>query len=263
MTVSDDQPRIIYSGDEYLILYKPPFMHSAPLLPDEGGTLSAWCAERFPGFLSVRGKKALEGGLLHRLDYGTSGLVFAALTQRVMDAMLGQQERGLFVKSYEAVVCEKRQELPGFPPCPARPAIPVYGYGRTSRFRLQSGFRYYGAGRKAVRPVLPGGGNVKKCTLYQTEILGMNMTEYPLWRVALRLTRGFRHQVRCHLAWLGLPILGDVLYGSEAGGAPLALRAVGLSFFDPLSGAPVRPRLPRQGWGGGGIAALVPDEPEE
>ncbi|MDR2795524.1 MAG: RNA pseudouridine synthase, partial [Spirochaetaceae bacterium] len=98
----NNEPQIIFSSDEYLILYKPPFMHSAPLLPGERGTLSAWCAERFPRFLSVRGKKPVEGGLLHRLDYETSGLVFAALTQRVMDAMLTQQGRGLFVKDYEA-----------------------------------------------------------------------------------------------------------------------------------------------------------------
>jgi 23S rRNA pseudouridine1911/1915/1917 synthase len=238
MPVLNNEASVIYAGDEYLILYKPPLMHSAALLPDEQGTLSAWCAERFPGFLSVCGKKAVEGGLLHRLDYETSGLVFAALTQRVMDAMLRQQEEGLFVKDYEAIVCKKERELPGFPPCPAAFATPEAGDRKVHNFRLESGFRCYGPGRKAVRPVLLDGGNAKKYAAYQTEVLGLNALEQSLWRADLRLVRGFRHQIRCHLAWLGFPILGDILYGGRASAVPLALRAQRLSFFDPLSGEP-------------------------
>jgi 23S rRNA pseudouridine1911/1915/1917 synthase len=51
-----------------------------------------------------------------------------------------------------------------------------------------------------------------------------------------RILRGFRHQIRCHLAWLGFPILHDSLYGG-AGEGVLALRACSLSFDDPLDGA--------------------------
>ncbi|MDR3356137.1 MAG: RNA pseudouridine synthase [Spirochaetaceae bacterium] len=241
MRTSDKEPRIIYQGGEYLVLYKPPLMHSASLLPDERGTLSAWCAEHFPQFLSVRGKKAVEGGLLHRLDYETGGLVFAALTQPVFDAMLRQQEEGLFVKDYEAIACKKDHGLPGFPPRPPVPPFPVHGEGDggESRFRLESGFRCYGAGKKAVRPVSPCSKSGRPA-VYQTEILGVEMTGEALWRVSLRLARGFRHQIRCHLSWLGFPILGDLLYGGKASASPLALRAVGLSFFDPPSGAPTR-----------------------
>ncbi|MDR2795202.1 MAG: hypothetical protein LBB47_00645, partial [Spirochaetaceae bacterium] len=200
--------------------------------------------------------------LLHRLDYETSGLVFAALTQRVMDAMLTQQGRGLFVKDYEAIVCETGRKLPGFPPCPA---IPAHGDGWARSFSLESGFRCYGAGRKAVRPVLSGGGNAGKYAVYQTEILDMEPAENPLWRVSPRLARGFRHQVRCHLAWLGIPILGDILYGGKASGGPLALRAAALSFFDPLSGDFKCHRLdPDQKMKRGKFPAeLTPGEPKE
>jgi 23S rRNA pseudouridine1911/1915/1917 synthase len=53
----------------------------------------------------------------------------------------------------------------------------------------------------------------------------------------LRISKGFRHQIRCHLAWLGRPILNDALYGGMAfGNGCLALRACSLAFADPATG---------------------------
>jgi 23S rRNA pseudouridine1911/1915/1917 synthase len=231
----DGEPYTVYSGGGYAILYKPPLMHCAPLKPGETGTLAAWCAERFPGFLSARGKKAVEGGLLHRLDYETSGLVFAALTQPVMDAMLARQDGGLFVKEYEAAVSVGGHELPGFPP-----PLPAFRDSVFAGGLVESGFRCYGPGRKSVRPVY--GGRIYRTEILDTEILDAEPARVPgsagARRVRLRITRGFRHQIRCHLAWLGCPIIGDSLYGGAASPAPLALRAVLLRFADPLTGEP-------------------------
>ncbi|MDR2444343.1 MAG: RNA pseudouridine synthase [Spirochaetaceae bacterium] len=228
-----DNPYVVFDGGEYVVLYKPPCMHSASLKQGETGALSAWCGENFPGFLAVRGKKAVEGGLLHRLDYETSGLVFAALTQRVMDAMLRQQEQGLFIKEYEAVAVKAAAAPPGFPPRP----VPCGGLpSEGGAVCVESGFRFYGVGRKSVRPVPPSAGNS-----YKTEIIGLppepdlGFTK-GLSRIRLRLVRGFRHQIRCHLAWIGFPIRGDALYGGEAYPGTLALKAVRLTFTDPLNG---------------------------
>jgi 23S rRNA-/tRNA-specific pseudouridylate synthase len=55
------------------------------------------------------------------------------------------------------------------------------------------------------------------------------------------LTRGFRHQIRAHFAWIGLPLLGDRLYGGVE--RPfLALVATELGFEDPETGLPLRIR---------------------
>ena len=65
----------------------------------------------------------------------------------------------------------------------------------------------------------------------------------------MRIKRGFRHQIRCHLSWMGKPILNDELYGGAApenSGSPgvIALRAAGFSFFDPEGGEKREYRLP-------------------
>jgi 23S rRNA pseudouridine1911/1915/1917 synthase len=53
----------------------------------------------------------------------------------------------------------------------------------------------------------------------------------------LRIWKGFRHQIRAHLAWFGMPILNDKLYGGVSfGNGLLALRAYSISFTDPSSG---------------------------
>jgi 23S rRNA pseudouridine1911/1915/1917 synthase len=249
MSEPNGAPYTVYSGDGYAVLYKPPFMHCAPLKRGEAGTLAAWYAARVPAFLSVRGRKEIEGGLLHRLDYETEGLVFAALTQEVMDVMLRQQAEGLFVKEYEAAVSGAGSGLSGFPPCQNRGFDTACGC-----FFVESGFRRYGPGGKAVRPVpateVAGGGRI-----YRTEVLGAERAggappERGVWR--LRLTRGFRHQIRCHLAWLGFPIVGDRLYGGEAGRLQLALKAACLSFDDPVTGERMTVSLTgvKEGYGG-------------
>jgi 23S rRNA pseudouridine1911/1915/1917 synthase len=240
------EPFVVRDCGEYLILYKPPLMHCAPLKEGETGTLAAWCAERYPAFADVRGRKPLEGGLLHRLDYGTRGLVFAALSQEVMDAMTRQQEEGGFIKEYEAICGLADSPPTGFPPRPRFEGL--YPAASGESYRIRSGFRPYGEGRKAVRPVPVQDVPAQSCAdnnirVYETEMFGIEVYEEDesLRRVSLRLSRGFRHQIRCHLAWLGLPILGDTLYGGPPSSSPLALEAVSLRFTDPLGHRLCRP----------------------
>jgi 23S rRNA pseudouridine1911/1915/1917 synthase len=137
------EPGIIEASSGYLAVYKPPGMHCAPL--QRGAeTLIDWCAARFREVLDLGGRRAGAGGLLHRLDYETGGLVLVARDRRFFEALLLQQEEGLFVKEYGALSAGPGAGLPGFPPRP----------GGEGGF-VESGFRPYGPGRKAVRPAFP------------------------------------------------------------------------------------------------------------
>jgi 23S rRNA pseudouridine1911/1915/1917 synthase len=239
-------PRLIAETGDFAVVYKPPRLHCAPLLPGEGGTLLEWYAGLFPPVMEMRGRKPLEGGLLHRLDYETQGLVLFGKTQAALEALWAQQEAGRFVKEYGAVVITENfsPPLPGFPPPPFS-ELPGPG-----PFFIQSYFRPYGPGRKAVRPVAEINKTGKEIASdqgrpYETEVVEITGLGKGRRYAALRIRRGFRHQIRCHLAWLGNPICRDPLYGEggmESG--PLALCAQGLFFFDPQTGAPREYRIP-------------------
>jgi 23S rRNA pseudouridine1911/1915/1917 synthase len=237
------EPRVVAETESFLVVYKPPLMHSAPLRG--GDSLLSWCAQRYPETLLPRGRLSREGGLLHRLDYGAWGLVLLARTQEALDTLRHQQRLGRFIKEYGVLAeAHPRPPLPGFPPTPPDPF-------KDTPFALESAFRPYGPGRRAVRPVLfdraaPRGRSspaLDQGNFYRTEILERRETGNSLYFRA-RLARGFRHQIRCHLSWLGHPVLGDGLYGQAEGDGPLMLKAQSFCFPDPITGANREYRLP-------------------
>jgi len=228
-------PQLLAAEKDFLLVYKPPRMHSAPKARSDGGeTLLDWCVMRFPEVALLPGRKAGEGGLLHRLDYETQGLMLIARNGAGMESLLGQQRAGNIIKGYSALVVESEAALPGFP---IAPNAWLSEAKEGSPLKIESAFRPYGPGRKAVRPLPPAGDK----ELYTTEILEsrpLSEIEQPrCFSLKVKILRGFRHQIRCHLAWLGLPILNDSLYGGLSyGNGLLALRAVSIAFNDPSSG---------------------------
>lgn len=218
------KPEILIKTPDYLLLYKPPRIHSAP---GKGKSLTEWLAEEIP----ETGKfESNERGLVHRLDYETQGLVLFAANQKIFEILKKEQARGSLVKEYGALVSKTRDRPEGFP---------LFNDELLSKEfpkHIQSSFRPYGPGRKEVRPVfkapLP---EISDPRLYDTEILGQNLSSREgIWGLSLRIKKGFRHQLRCHLAWAGFPIINDPLYGGEKTGKGfLALRAEAIEFEDP------------------------------
>lgn len=207
----------------------------------------------------VRGKKAIEAGLLHRLDTDTRGLVLFARDQAVYDFLAARQEAGQMIKTYCAFVepsLSRAMEYNGYGfdaielstlkelsaaqrGIAAQEQIVVQeGISAQLPLTLESQFRNFGPGAKRVAPVFSGSRHYKKDgRLYTTVIEAADiLPSPPLIRVRCRLSRGYRHQVRAHLAAAGLPIAGDPLYvpqGAEAAPVSLQLYAVSLEFPDP------------------------------
>lgn len=251
-------PQILAVEKDFLLVYKPPRMHSAPEAhpagETAGKTLVDWCFARFPETACLPGRKPGEGGLLHRLDYQTQGLLLVARTRQGMERLLEQQMKGDILKEYSALTAESKTGLPGFPsekPKLPRPVLdakaggndPYSSKAEAPPSAITSGFRPFGSGRKAVRPVMIGPetntGETRRapCVTEIIETRPVFDAGFPCAAFRIRIRKGFRHQIRSHLSWLGWPILNDSLYGGLAAGkGVLGLRAASLFFTDPSSG---------------------------
>jgi 23S rRNA pseudouridine1911/1915/1917 synthase len=210
-------------------------MPTAPLLEGEEGTLVGWFACKHEESLLVRGRKPVEQGLIHRLDTATGGLVLFAKTQAVYDSFIEAQNNDRIIKTYVAY-CERTKAL--------QP-----DYALSVPLHITSRFRAYGPGRKEVRPLFPGmRGYIEAGKDYTTEIISAEELDGAFWALTCVITRGARHQIRAHLAWLGFPIIGDAVYGDAARAnstSRLELHAVSISFPDPDSGRTVSFSLPK------------------
>jgi 23S rRNA pseudouridine1911/1915/1917 synthase len=263
------EPRVLYEDSSLVAVIKPTRMHSVPGLGV--GDLCAWIFERYPEVREVgkgagRGARSpAEGGLLHRLDYETSGIALFARNTDAFVSLLDQQERGTFHKEYLAFSNVSPESYPlgsvpqaGFPGGVAEDAWTEARRGldgaslaalldaevKGGSCVVSSSFRSFGPKGSRVACLRPDAGKAKKTgATYRSEVLGYSTSGARLdpmkGRFALELriglSRGFRHQIRAQLAWIGLPISGDSLYGGAAD-ERLRLYAVSLAFSHPVTG---------------------------
>lgn len=248
------------AAEPFAVLYKPAGLASAPLSAGDASALTE-CGRLFPDVLNVRGKKTVEGGLLHRIDTATSGLLLVASSQEFYGHIIAAQENGFFVKGYRAecdVNQKNAQALGGFPE-PSAASLPFDDFLQEKNaaalmgIELSSYFRPFGKGAKEVRPVLQGSNvaalkKIGSKKIYSTKIVSADFLGDGKAKLCCKISQGYRHQVRCHLAWLGFPVRGDRLYNADfaaarlgladnngAGGEPMRFEAFSLDFPDLFS----------------------------
>ncbi len=184
---------VLFEGEDYLVLDKPAGMPTLPLRPSERSTLANALVARYPEVRGV-GAGPLDAGLLHRLDNDTSGLLLAARTAEAYRYLQAQQAQGAIAKTYLALV-------QGQPPQQGEISLPIAPTGR----RKQA-VRVLDANAEGARPA------------HTTFVVQRRFCEHAL--VEAHLRRGARHQLRAHLAAIGHPIAGDLLYGGKPGPVP-------------------------------------------
>ena len=179
-----------FEHPELVIVEKPAGMPSAPLAAGEGGSLSNALVARYPEMAGV-GYRPREPGLVHRLDTQTSGLLLCARSPSAFAALKAALSAGALHKRYLAL-CQDR-DLPAQGAID-RPIGPDQQHPERVRVYEQLPRERY------ARPAL---------TRYR-----IVERRRGLLLLELEAPHAVRHQIRAHLAYVGHPILGDVVYGS-------------------------------------------------
>ncbi|HVA41235.1 MAG TPA: RluA family pseudouridine synthase [Candidatus Binataceae bacterium] len=215
---------VLFRDPAMLVVNKPAPMACHPLRPGEHGTVMNGVAAAFPESITA-GDNPREGGLVHRLDNGTSGALLVALAPPAFAALREAIRAGRIRRDYQALVAGNlKQSLQIDKPLAHDPRNPRRMIAVAPN---AAGAR---AAATAVEPIRRFG-------------------DFTL--VAVRPRTGMRHQIRVHLAEAGHPIAGDALYGGPALDALAEgrfwLHLAEIEFRSPASG-PVRvcSPLPRE-----------------
>jgi 23S rRNA pseudouridine1911/1915/1917 synthase len=204
---------VVYEDADLLVVDKPAGMVVHPSAGHPTGTL----VHALLGRAATRGESlgSVAGvgrpGIVHRLDRDTSGLIVVAKSDAAQASLMGQFGRRAVDKGYLALV---------------RGAAPA------ARGRIEAPVGRHPRDRQRMAVVA---GGREATTDY--EVLGSG-GGYTLLHLAPRTGR--THQLRAHLAYLGLPIAGDLRYGGGPGPAELRrqfLHAAELAFRRPSDGA--------------------------
>ena len=213
---------VVYEDDDVIVVNKPVGMvvHPAPGHPD-GTLVNALlyhCGSSLSGINGV-----LRPGIVHRIDRDTSGLIIAAKNDRAHLALAAQLQDHTLARVYEAVAVGGLKEDAGTVDAPI-------GRHPVDRKKMA-------VDRKNGRPAV---------THWSV------LARYPGYtRVECRLETGRTHQIRVHMASIGHPLLGDVVYGSKKpfpGLAGQCLHAKRLRFLHPSTGEPVEVECPLPQW---------------
>jgi 23S rRNA pseudouridine1911/1915/1917 synthase len=203
----------------FIAVQKPHGVPSHPHAAGELRTAANAIVALFPE-CATASPVAREGGLVHRLDTATSGVLIAARSAAAWPRLHAALAAPTCEKTYLAEVMGQPTDDVG------ASAQPI---GRV--------------GRRGARVRVGGGRNP--------------LPAHTAWRVLqrradttllqVRLTKGRAHQVRAHLAAAGHPIVGDALYGGPPADR-LHLHAASIRFEHPDTGATILIEAPPPVW---------------
>lgn len=184
---------VVYEDDDLLVIDKQAGLVVHPAAGNWSGTLVnaliAHCGDSLSGIGGVR-----RPGIVHRLDKDTTGLMVVAKNDRAHKGLAKQfadhGRTGPLERGYRAVVW-------GVPALPYGMVDAPIGRSPTSRLKMA---------------ILKTGG--KEAITHYTLEQRFGDPSAPIASLLdLRLETGRTHQIRVHMAAMGLPLIGDQEYG--------------------------------------------------
>ena len=187
---------VVYEDDEILVVNKPAGLVVHPAAGHWDDTLLNGLLARNPEL-----KTLPRAGIVHRLDRDTTGLMVVAKTLESQTDLIRQLQARTVKREYWAIVHGQAPEA-GFieEPIMRDPRSPM-------RFCVGNGPRAKEA-KTHVRCVDLG------------NVPGVGQTPLTVSWVACRLDTGRTHQIRVHMQWAGLPLVGDPVYKGKMGKLP-------------------------------------------
>ena len=197
------EPTVIYENEDFLAINKPAglMVHQARINSrkkqrEKEPTLVDWLLVRYPEIKNIGDDIALRPGIVHRLDKETSGIILIPKNQKYFEYLKSLFESHAIKKTYLAVVFGVPKEEKGIINAPIGIKQGTLKRSIHSQKMAKEAVTEYEVLKKMEVPDV--GGKIVPVSLL--EIFPMT---------------GRTHQIRVHLASIGHPIVGDVLYGPK------------------------------------------------
>jgi 23S rRNA pseudouridine1911/1915/1917 synthase len=177
---------IIFENDDLMVIDKPAGMVVHPGAGHSSHTLVNAALAHAPDMAGISGE--IRPGVVHRLDKDTSGLILIAKNDKAHQYLQDQFKSRKVKKTYLALV-------DGHPPTP--------------KGRIEASIGRDATHRKRMAVVTPPKGRPAVTEYQSCEVFPEHelIEAYPI--------TGRTHQIRLHLAFVGCPVAGDLVYGKR------------------------------------------------
>ena len=204
---------IVYEDEDLLVINKPKGLVVHPAAGHQDDTLVNGLMHALGDDLSgINGE--LRPGIVHRIDKDTSGLLAVAKNDHAHIMLASQLKDHSMARTYKAIVCGSFREDSGTVDAPI-------GRHPSDRKKMCVTER-----------------NSKHAVTHWEVVARYRGYTH----IRCKLETGRTHQIRVHMAHIGHPILGDLVYGRkkpELGQDSQCLHAGALCFSHPRDGRPV------------------------
>lgn len=203
---------IIFENENFLVMYKPSGVVVHPFDQSTEVTLLDFLQANYPAMMHINnertlldGRTIMLGGIVHKLDRDTSGVLVVAKNEDTFLQLKKQFTEHTIEKIYIARV-EGNVELNSF-----RIDAPL---GRNKKEYKQR-----------VNPINPRG--ELRSAITDVDVISRREGDTLLM---LTPKTGRTHQLRAHLSYIEHPIIGDIAYGSTVDSPRIMLHAKKISF---------------------------------